>query len=201
MINLSRLVLPIAAAALLLSGCQRKNDLAQLDNELIANAADPAVSSALNDQILVDPTLSQQSNRNAVRPPERPVQAQYPPGASPGTPDGPGACGADFPYGRQYAAQLPQPFIVYPGASVTDAAANDRGDCHMRVATFVTPDPPEQVMGFYADRARAGGFSADRQTRGRDQLLGGTAGDAAYVIVVSPRGTGSDVSLIASGAT
>src|SRR5688500_16648744 len=81
------------AAALSLSACGRgdESDLASLDNQIVGNDSDPALTSALQDQILVDPALTNQSNRNAVRPPETPTRAQYPasqPGRTPaaGTP-------------------------------------------------------------------------------------------------------------------
>ncbi|HEY5721162.1 MAG TPA: hypothetical protein VIT45_02475 [Allosphingosinicella sp.] len=69
------------AAALMLAGCGQANqegNLAALDNTLVGNDADPALTSALQDQIAVDPNLVNQSNRNAIRPPETPTQAQYP---------------------------------------------------------------------------------------------------------------------------
>ena len=69
------------AAALALAACgsnQDEGNLAALDNTLVGNDADPALTSALQDQIAVDPNLVNQSNRNAVRPPETPTQAQYP---------------------------------------------------------------------------------------------------------------------------
>src|SRR5436190_21971789 len=68
------------AALLALAACNRggDNNLAEVDNSLIGNGADPALTSALEDQILVDPNLVQQTHPNTVRPPETPVQAQYP---------------------------------------------------------------------------------------------------------------------------
>ena len=69
------------AVALTLAACGRTSDegnLAALDNTLVGNDADPALTSALQDQIAVDPNLVNQSNRNAIRPPETPTQAQYP---------------------------------------------------------------------------------------------------------------------------
>ena len=62
-----------------LAGCDRAADapdeLARLDRELAdANGLgrDPVVAAALEDQILVDPGLIQQSNADAIRPPNRP---------------------------------------------------------------------------------------------------------------------------------
>src|ERR1044071_4368852 len=73
----------VLAGALALAACGSKKEggnLASLDNSLVGNDADPALTSALQDQIAVDPNLVNQSNRNAVRPPETPTQAQYPTG-------------------------------------------------------------------------------------------------------------------------
>ena len=86
------LSLTALSAALALAACNSggEGNLAALDNQLAGNDADPALTSALEDQIAVDPELAQQSNRNAVRPPERPAQAQYPAG-QPGGPAAPGA--------------------------------------------------------------------------------------------------------------
>lgn len=70
----------LVAAVLILAGCGGSNDagddLARLDNELAANTAEPArdpqLAQALGDQIMVDPRLTQASNANAIRPPNRP---------------------------------------------------------------------------------------------------------------------------------
>lgn len=70
-------------APMLLAGCHSSKDarnLDTLDNELTsANAADPALTGALNDQIMVDPALTQQANGAAVRPPAKPYSAEVPP--------------------------------------------------------------------------------------------------------------------------
>jgi hypothetical protein len=86
------------SAALALAACNRgdEGNLASLDNQLVGNDADPALTSALQDQILVDPSLANQSNRAAVRPAETPTQAQYPaaqPGAKPAPTAGPQKAG------------------------------------------------------------------------------------------------------------
>ena len=55
--------------------------LESLDRELAqapSNARDPALLSALADQILVDPALTQGSNANAIRPPNRPDDGATP---------------------------------------------------------------------------------------------------------------------------
>ena len=58
-----------------LAACgQQDANVSALDNELMANGADPALTSALEDPIMVDPNLVQQAHPNSVRPPEAPVQ-------------------------------------------------------------------------------------------------------------------------------
>ena len=73
---------------LALAACagQPQNNLAALDNELMGNGQDPALTSALEDQILVDPNLVGQSQPNSARPAEAPMQAQYPEGPDPTRP-------------------------------------------------------------------------------------------------------------------
>lgn len=77
---------PLLALALVACG---KNpapqaDLDSLDRELTetnsgAPARDPALTASLADQIMVDPTLAQGANANAVRPPPRPDPGSTPP--------------------------------------------------------------------------------------------------------------------------
>jgi hypothetical protein len=214
--NRAAILLRAAALAglLALTACSRgeDNNLAEMDNSLIANGADPALTSALEDQILVDPNLVQQTHPNSVRPPETPVQAQYPADGGGAAAGGqahqaaagggsvgdatPSACGTPFVYGNEWAHRLPAEFPSYPGGRVTEAAGSDRGDCHMRVVTFTTGDPYNRVLEHYRSLADRAGFSAEQQARGGDQVLGGTRGDAAYYLIVTPTQSGSDVALI-----
>jgi hypothetical protein len=209
------------AGLLALAACSRggdQNNLAEMDNSLIGNGADPALTSALEDQILIDPNLVQQTHPNSARPPETPVQAQYPADGAGGsaavagaagagrpreaaaaTAAGaatPSACGVPFVYGNEWANRLPAEFPAYPGGRVTEAAGSDRGDCRMRVVTFTTADPYNRVLEHYRSLADRAGFSAEQQVRGGDQVLGGTRGEAAYYLIVTPTRAGSDVALI-----
>ena len=192
-------------------GSPANNDLAAIDNELIANTVDPALTSALQDQLSVDPTLAQQSNPNSARPPEAPVQAQYPADANPGEdgsrtrsaggtapPPSAAACGRGFDYGNEWANRMPAEFPAYPGGRVTEAAGNDNGDCRMRVVTFTTSDPHNRVLEHYRSVAARAGYSAEHQVRGRDHVLGGvnTRTDGAFYLIVTPARNGSEVALI-----
>lgn len=188
------------------------NNFAAIDNDLVANPVDPALTGALEDPIAVDNNLNQQANPNTARPPEAPVQAQYPADAGPGesaaaraqratgggTAQSPSAasCGGAFDHGLQWASRMPAEFPAYPGGRVTEAAGNDHGDCRMRVVTFTTGDAPGRVLERYRSLAARAGYSAEQQQRDGDQVLGGTRGDSAYYLIVTPLRAGSDVALI-----
>lgn len=187
------------------------NDVAAL------NAADPALTAALEDPILSDQNLAQQSNRHNVRPPELPTRAEYPlrnasaeappgSGARPGSAPAPAAsCGtgrtggpASFSYGMEWAQRLPAAFPPYPGGRVTEAAGQDAGACRVRVVTFRTADGHQRIIQWYQERAVAAGYSAEHQPRGRDHVLGGVnqGTNGAYYLIVTPVQGGSEVALI-----
>lgn len=202
------------AALLALAACggPAENNLADLDNELMGNGVDPALTSALEDQILVDPDLVQQNQPHSARPAEAPVQAQYPggpdaeqiirdaragrSGGGPASAGGVSRCGGDFARGPEWARRLPAEFPLYPGATLTEAAGQDRGECRMRVVTFTTDDPHGRVLEYYRSHAARAGFSAEQQRRGDAYVLGGTRGDAAYYLIVTPAERGASVALI-----
>jgi hypothetical protein len=198
-------------AVLTLAACDRGRDaeLAKLDNQITGKDSDPALTSALEDQILVDPALTQQSNRNAVRPPETPTQAQYPlPEQRPaqvrrsggeGRTRISGGCGPELQHGTQWARKLPAPFAVYPGARLTDAAGSEAPGCQAQVVTFITGAAPERVLEHYRARAAQAGFSAQQQVRDGDHVLSGAnnAGANFYLILTPRQDGGSDVAVIA----
>jgi hypothetical protein len=64
-----------ALLALALAGCSGAPEEAQTAD---ANGVDPALASALQDQIMVDPALAQQANGDAVRPPGQPYSGGVP---------------------------------------------------------------------------------------------------------------------------
>lgn len=198
------------AGLALLSACSGDapaNNLAQIDNQIATADIDPAVTSAIEDEILVDPALVQQSNPNGVRHPERPLQAPYPvEKASGGTAKSPndptrqiaGACGAAFQYGPEWAERLPAEFPAYPGGRVTEAAGINSGNCRMRVVTFATEHGWQQVLDWYRGTVTRAGFNFEHQVKGADHVLGGVnqRTDGAYYIIVTPEQGGSKVALI-----
>jgi hypothetical protein len=199
------------AAALALAACNRGGGEGNLADP--ANDADPAVTSALNDQILVDENLTAQSNRNAARPSPSPAGAPYPaPEASPSAPGkagGPpaalaGAKGCSdarrFDYNMTWANRLAPNFPVYPGGKVTEAAANNSGGCSTRVVTFATADDWQRVLDWYHTKAVRAGYSSEHQVREGDHILAGAneADNGAFYLIVTPKPKGSEVALIAN---
>jgi hypothetical protein len=82
----------IALGGIALTACGPKpaadGNLDSLDAELAgngANASDPAMRAALQDQIMVDPSLTGQSNADAIRPPQQPYSGAIPPDSVAGT--------------------------------------------------------------------------------------------------------------------
>ena len=200
----------LLTGALMLAACgstqTAQDNLSAIDNQIARADIDPAITTAVQDQILVDPALVAQSNPNAVRHPERPLQAPYPPAdvtgvrpaAASADPNAPiaGACGVPFRMGNDWAQRLPAAFPLYPGGQVTEAGGVDAGNCRMRVVTFTTADAPARVLDFYTQAAQRAGFDAERQEKDGDQILGGTKGEGAYYLIVSPRDGGAEVDLI-----
>ncbi len=81
----------VPLALLLVAGCssdESPKEIAALDDTLLGkgNATDPALTSALEDQIMVDPALTTQSNQHSVRAPDQPLQAPLPTEAAGGPP-------------------------------------------------------------------------------------------------------------------
>ncbi|HEX8444499.1 MAG TPA: hypothetical protein VF631_12725 [Allosphingosinicella sp.] len=201
----------VTVLALTLGACQRGEEVAKLDNQIAGNDADPAMTSALEDQILVDPALTQQSNKNAVRPAETPMQAQYPTENGPAgaaeqarlslmNGDGAGCGNGPFNYDMAWAKRLPADLSLYPNARVTEAAGNNERGCSMRVVTFASADRPERVLEFYRGRALNAGYSAEQQRREGDHVLAGTnpRNGGHYYLIVTPKPAGSEVALIAN---
>ena len=207
----------VLLSLLALTACGRTSDtvdnLASLDATLVdANATDPALTAALHDQIMVDPGLTQSSNANAVRPPARPDPQSVPlDAATGGRPVGdaltlgaiaeqvPGTagCAAAIRYSALWSTRLPEAFPLYPDAAVAEAAGNDNGGCRLRVVSFQVAASPARTLAWYAERARAFGYSVERA----GERVAGQRGEALYVVYAQPRaGGGSDVDLIVDGA-
>lgn len=95
---------------------------------------------------------------------------------------GGGNCADRVEYSTAWAAQLPGAFPVYPRGNTQEAAGTDEGACALRVVTFRSPVPLDDVLAFYHTRALANGYSAEHVRAAGDNILSGTKGDAAYVV-------------------
>ncbi|KFG89684.1 hypothetical protein BV98_002491 [Sphingobium herbicidovorans NBRC 16415] len=96
-------------------------------------------------------------------------------------------CRKQLAYGMQWASRLPDPFTVYPGGQLKEAAGADKNGCTLRVATFVAPVPRQSVMDFYYTQARRSGFDAEHRLMDGGHVLGGTRKDdgAAFLLMFS----------------
>lgn len=244
-IAIARNLFGMGAATLALVACQNADDSAAQseDAALLADAADPAMKGALEDQILVDPDLVGNSNRNAVlgegsdgsvpsagvpkgqlaevekaaiaaagpqglmsAPQPQQVAAEDCKDCNQGSTLGAkaaqqsGVCTGKLDYAMGWANRMPADFAVYPRANVKEAAGVDKGQCNIRVVNFTTPATLKNVVDFYYTKAKRGGYSAEYQLRGSEHVLGGTKGDAAYVLFLKPMANGgTEVDIVANG--
>lgn len=214
--------------ALPLSGCGKKKDadLNALDNALTSNVAE----AGLKDQIVVDPgvlakgaiaklpTLEGDAAKalaESVRQAGGRLLATPAPNAGAATeseaelaavareqqqPGGNAVCRKQLDYGMQWASRLPEPFTIYPGAQIKEAAGADKDGCTLRVATFTTAVPRQSVMDFYYTQARRSGFDAEHRVMGGDHVLGGTRkddGGAFLLFFTDAPGGGTSVDIVA----
>lgn len=189
----------------------------KLDERLLGKGnADPVLTTALEDQIMVDPSLANMANRNAVKPADAPMAAPAPlettgPSAAAERPNSPtlgqlaanqaaaardkfNGCGLDVGYSMEWATRLPTDIPLYPRARVEEAAGSDMPGCKLRAITFTTPAPQRAVIDFYIGQTKRSGFASSTQIKGRETLVGGTRGDgAAYYVVLTPAEAGGTI--------
>jgi hypothetical protein len=121
--------------------------------------------------------------------------------ADQGVTRGKGTCDAKLQYGAGWAMRMPAEFPVYPKGRVKEAGGVDGGICDIRVATFTTSAPMQNVIDYYYTRARKSGFSAEHQIRAGEHVLGGTRdnGGGAYFLTFNPApGGGTNVDIVAN---
>lgn len=70
--------LPMLVLPLALAGCGGNGGLGDVSETDGLNAADPALASALQSEIMVDPKLGRQANGDAIRPPRQPYSGGVP---------------------------------------------------------------------------------------------------------------------------
>jgi hypothetical protein len=209
------------ALAVLLTGCGSKKD-AVVDKDVVGNASgdqtDPALTSALEDQIMVDPALTQQRNGASARPGTMPAQSPIPstmPGGGSATggqtlgelaqSQGAGkaaanaACYKSLQYSAAWAQRLPAELPLVKDAQVSEAAGSATPDCNVRVVSFVSATPIDRLVTFYEASAKRAGFTAERQGTGAERVVGGDKGGQAFYATFRTRqGGGTEVDLLAN---
>jgi hypothetical protein len=128
------MIAALGLISLSLSACGEdpKVEAANLDDTLLGkgNSTDPVLTSALEDQIMVDPALTGQANTHAVRAPDSPARTPIPTEAT----GGPAPQTAST-LGQRVAAQAAKPA---PGAnySATPAALGGAAKAQASTASF-----------------------------------------------------------------
>jgi hypothetical protein len=195
------------AALALLSGCGKPkpaaNSLDAMDEQLVNGAvvADTAANKALAAAIRVDPakagkarpgdraatvTLAQAAKRQQSGKPAMPaVTEDGGPSAAKLSSSGATGCLGGLDYANGWAAKLPADLPMHPSARLQEAAGHD-GGCQARVVSFTVPGDRGQVIGWYAAKAKAAGYTAGRDDKNGDWNLAGDKGDSAFYIMVGP---------------
>lgn len=94
-----------------------------------------------------------------------------------------------------WAARFPNALPIVPRGAVELAAGSDAAGCRVRIVTYSTPLAPDEVLAFYAARARSGRLSAIRYADGAGAALRGTGDGIVYDARVAAAGEGSSVRL------
>jgi outer membrane murein-binding lipoprotein Lpp len=215
-------MIAILSAATLLAGCSNKaSDKAELDRvdaKLEGKVdADPALSAALEDQIMVDPKLATQSNEDSIRPPNEPFQAPIP--VDPNAPDGSGTsqtlgslaerqailskdkfngCLLDVQYSMDFVNRLPSDLPLYPGARLIEAAGSDARNCRLRAVSYSTAASPKAIIDYYLTIARRAGYTASHNSDSKEEMVNGSRerDGAAFYTIIQAAGAGSSVDLV-----
>jgi hypothetical protein len=212
----------IAGIALLsLSACgDKKAELDQLDSQLAGkDSSDPALTAALEDQIMVDPTLSGQANSHAIRPPAEPMQTPVPQNmpAVPAKANAPvktlgglaneqaevsrdsfNGCGLNVQYSMDYAAQLPDDMPFYPKAQVVEAAGSNDNGCKLRAVTFNAAAPVRDVARHYAGMATQAGYKVASKAEAGGVMISGrrVADGGAFYVILNGMNGGTTADLV-----
>lgn len=215
----------IAAIGFTLAACgggEDKASLNQLDSKLGGKGdVDPALTAALEDQIMVDPTLSAQANEDSIRPPTEPNQSPIPAdrdaaqtgsaatasqtlgGLAVDQASGDNkkqftGCSLDVQYSADWSNRLPVDVPLYPQARVSEAGGSDNENCKLRAVTFGTAAAPRALVDFYATVAKRGSFAVGQKTAGAETTVSGTRANdgSAFYAIIQPNGSGSSVDLV-----
>lgn len=114
----------------------------------------------------------------------------------------PGAarCTDDASFTAAWAAKVPPQFPIYPRGNTIEAAGSDAGGCALRAVRYLTPVEVDDVIAFYAARARQFGLATTYAKRGEHEVLAGSKGAARFAVYVRRRASGiAEVGLVTLG--
>lgn len=110
------------------------------------------------------------------------------------------SCAGKAEYALVWSQRLPEPLAIYPRGHLREAAGADAAGCRLRVASFVTPVEPGEVIDFYYARIKAAGFAPEYRLAEGSHSLGGSKGGAAYAVHARKLDSGlTEVDLVANG--
>jgi hypothetical protein len=210
----------VLAMAFALAGCGGASDKAALDKidgKLSGKGdADPALTAALEDQIMVDPSLSGQANDDAIKPASEPNQTPVP--QSEGTKSTPAGqtlgglaaeqaeiakesfngCELTVQYSMDFASRLPADLPLYPQSQVSEAAGSDTGGCHLRAISHNSNGTLKQVAQHYAGTATRAGYTVASKAEASGMMVSGkrAADGGAFYALLTPNGAGTSVDLV-----
>lgn len=216
--SLGRFVL-VSLLALSITACGKKDDAEALDNRLAAKAdADPALTAALEDQIMVDTGLQAQANADSIRPPKEPKQTPVPADeptrvadASPAVTLGSLAakqgemsrdsfhgCGLSVSYSTGFAAKVPTDLPAYGGSKVLEAAGSDENGCALRAVSYAVPAGADAAAAHYADVAKQAGYQVAIKAEGKGKMVSGrrAADGGSFYVIVQGQGAASTADLV-----
>ncbi len=208
------------ALSIALSACGggANADMEDMDGKLTGKGdADPALTASLEDQILVDPSLSGKANEDAIRPASEPYQSPIPADQAvkevAGTSQTLGelashqakaskesfnGCGLNVSYSAEYAARLPDDLPLPKIAQVIEAAGSDDNGCRLRAVSHSVNRPMKDVAAYYAQIASKAGYRPVSALEGNGMMVSGkrAADGGAFYVILSPVAGGTTADLV-----
>lgn len=109
------------------------------------------------------------------------------------------ACAGGISYATIWSTRLPAALPLYPDARVLEAAGTDAGGCALRIVSFASNAPLGRVSDWYYAHLTRAGFAPEHRADGSEHVLGGTRGDAAFMVYLRPAAHGgTEVDLVSN---
>ncbi len=96
-------------------------------------------------------------------------------------------CAERLNYSAVWAVRLPEYAQIVPHGALVEAAGNPQDRCNIRIVTYLTDLPVEEVMQFHFNMAKRAGFQL-RYSKGEESALLGTSAKGSLAVHARPRG-------------